>query len=681
MLLGLTSGCGPLCVQLCAWGFQILPPKTCVAGGRYQRRKEATPPRRDVSSPHTAMAQRVDGESPSPAISVGDGEVLRLAVTLAAARGLLSPVDLAAVDVAARPALGHGARSLAESASESAVRASLPFLVDPAADPTAPPRGAESWSAVHRRCHRPDATLGMGAEMACRVDARGRLWTWGVDVGHGMLGDGGQSDEDDAPTARTASVAVNRFTDAPTATRTVRHAPRVVRFDSESAPRRGSSRGPVETKSFTHLRGDEGSDDPRATLFAPTSVRITGVSVGDGHVACVDDRGGLWTWGANRQGQLGRPSVGFVRHELTLESELEDAPADPRPTRVAGFGLDSRTLDSCDDSRDDGCVAFATSVSAGTWHTVVVDATGAAHAFGYNHSGQLGLPGSPAWTFGGGGGDQYVARTVWKRPQRLKHVWDLGVRFVSASAGKHRTVFLDVEGGVWTAFCNEMSVGRVASGGNLSGDDYEQSETEPWVRRLPPNPRRVKNAPKTVYLDMSHETALMVDTRGGVWAWGKGNEGQTGLGHTRTATSPAGPLRGALENVRVERVVAGDEHCLAIAADGSLYGFGRGDDGRLWGAMRNVRSPASLCAGRAFAAVACGSVVDAMGGSKGACVGVTKDDQRVTKDGGGTCYTWGSPRPWLGRGGSDADDAMWARSNDIGAVRFDESGDGGDGFR
>ena len=601
------------------------------------------------------MAQRVDGESPSPAISVGDGEVLRLAVTLAAARGLLSPVDLAAVDVAARPAMGRGARSLAESASESAVRASLPFLVDPAAaDPTAPPRGAESWSAVHRRCHRPDATLAMGAEVACRVDARGRLWTWGVDV-HGMLGDGGQSEEEDAPTAHTAhTVAVNRFTDAPTTTRTVRHAPRVVRFDSKSAPRLGTpSRGPVDD--------DVSSTDPRATavFFAPKT-RVAGVSVGDGHVACVDDRGGLWTWGANRQGQLGRPSVGFTRHELSLESELEDAPFDPRPTRVAGFGLD----DSCD--------TFATSVSAGTWHTVVVDASGAAHAFGYNHSGQLGLPGSPAWTFSeGGGGEAYAARTVWKRPQRLRHVWDLGVRFVSASAGKHRTVFLDVEGAVWTAFCNEMSVGRVASGGNLSGDDYEQSETEPWVRRLPPNPRRVMNAPKTVYLDMSHETALMVDTRVGVWAWGKGNEGQTGLGHARTATSPAGPLRGDLEGVRVERVVAGDEHCLAVAADGCLYGFGRGDDGRLWGAMRNVRVPASLCAGKSFAAVACGSVVDEMGGSRGACVGIGKDD-------GGT-YSWGSPRPWLGRGGGDADDAMWARSNDIGVVRFDESGSpGGD---
>jgi hypothetical protein len=53
-----------------------------------------------------------------------------------------------------------------------------------------------------------------------------------------------------------------------------------------------------------------------------------------------------------------------------------------------------------------------------------------------------------------------------------------------------------------------------------------------------------------------------------------------------------------------------------------------------------------------------------MGGSKGACVGVSADDGRV--------YSWGSPRPWLGRGGGDADGAMWARSNDIGAVLFDD---------
>ena len=218
-------------------------------------------------------------EEDAPAISVGDGEALRLAVTLAAASGLLSPLDLAAVDVAARPAMGRGARSLAESASESAVRSSLPHLVDPhCADPTAPPRGVESWSAVHRRCHRPDATLAMGAEVACRVDARGKLWTWGVDVGHGVLGDGGQSDEEDAPT----STAANQFTNTPSVTRTVRHAPRVVRFKE------------------------------RISSSVSSSVTVAGVSLGDAHVVCVDTCGKLWTWGCNRQGQLGRPSVGYA---------------------------------------------------------------------------------------------------------------------------------------------------------------------------------------------------------------------------------------------------------------------------------------------------------------------------------------------------------------------------------
>lgn len=575
-------------------------------------------------------------EEDAPAISVGDGEALRLAVTLAAASGLLSPLDLAAVDVAARPAMGVGARSLAESASESAVRSSLPHLVDPhCADPTAPPRGVESWSAVHRRCHRPDATLAMGAEVACRVDAfTGKLWTWGVDVGHGMLGDGGQSDEEDAPT----STAANQFTNTPSVTRKVRHAPRVVRFKE------------------------------RISSSVSSSVTVAGVSLGDAHVVCVDTCGKLWTWGSNRQGQLGRPSVGYARHELSLESELEDSDFDPRPTRVDGFGEKE---------------TFVTSASAGCWHTVVIDAVGAAHAFGYNHSGQLGLPRSTGDTCtynqtgqtGPNGdprystSDVYSVKTVWKRPVRLTHVYESGVRFVSASAGKHRTVLLDTEGSVWTAFCNEMSIGRAGTcGSNLSGDDYtESSDTttpEPWVRRLPPNPRRVVNVPKMVYLDMSHETALMVDTTGGVWAWGKGNEGQTGLGHVKTATSPAGPLRGDLQGVRVARVRTGDEHCLAVTANGALYGFGRGDDGRLWGAVRNVHRPARLCPGKSWSAVACGSVVDGMGGSKGACVGVSADDGRV--------YSWGAARPWLGRGGGDADGAMWARSNDIGAVLFDD---------
>ena len=45
--------------------------------------------------------------------------------------------------------------------------------------------GAESWSAVHRRCHRPDATLGMGAVGSAAGSTRkgsdARTADWDVD--------------------------------------------------------------------------------------------------------------------------------------------------------------------------------------------------------------------------------------------------------------------------------------------------------------------------------------------------------------------------------------------------------------------------------------------------------------------------------------------------------------------
>ena len=114
--------------------------------------------------------------------------------------------------------------------------------------------------------------------------------------------DGGQSDEEDAPT----STAANQFTNTPSVTRTVRHAPRVVRFKE------------------------------RISSSVSSSVTVAGVSLGDAHVVCVDTCGKLWTWGSNRQGQLGRPSVGYARHELSLESELEDSDFDPRPVSLLG---------------------------------------------------------------------------------------------------------------------------------------------------------------------------------------------------------------------------------------------------------------------------------------------------------------------------------------------------------
>ena len=105
-------------------------------------------------------------ESP-PALAVGDGAALRLAVVLSAARGARSPVDLAATERA------FCSLGLAEDAAEAAVRASLPRLADPTVrgDPTTVPFGATSWRAVHRRAHDPDARLAIAGDVGCHVDA------------------------------------------------------------------------------------------------------------------------------------------------------------------------------------------------------------------------------------------------------------------------------------------------------------------------------------------------------------------------------------------------------------------------------------------------------------------------------------------------------------------------------
>ena len=79
----------------------------------------------------------------------------------------------------------------------------------------------------------------------------------------------------------------------------------------------------------------------------------------------------------------------------------------------------------------------------------------------------------------------------------------------------------------------------------------------------------------------------------------------------------------------------------------------------MWGAMRNVRSPASLCAGRAFAAVACGSVGTLMGGSRGVRRGYQRRP-RVRKAARTVRHVGVAEAVAGDGGGSDADDAIRA---------------------
>ena len=158
---------------------------------------------------------------------------------------------------------------------------------------------------------------------------------------------------------------------------------------------------------------------------------------------------------------------------------------------------------------------------------------------------------------------------------------------MSVAAARHRTLFLDEAGAVHNAFSNVLSVGAGAtvyddavarldigienervptshsnrtdaddsSGSCHNGDDSGCGRDDRVTTTAPEvaaavvdaaalNPQRVQGIPPMVCVSMTWEHALMVDRNGGVWAWGNGHHGRTGLGHERMATSPVGPLRG-----------------------------------------------------------------------------------------------------------------------------------------
>jgi hypothetical protein len=291
---------------------------------------------------------------------------LRLAVIRTASGGHLSPIDLAA---AARAFPRHSC-AWAEEAAEAAVRGTLPRLVDElAADPTAPPHGATSWRAVHRRVHvaATDQRLAIAADIGCFVDHKGggTLWTWGTDH-FGCLGDGGLSDEEgrQGDGGNGGGRGSNGNGNGNNAGSTDDDMPTLVNNDEDSSssdggdtpaaprrrctPRRVTMKITPETATgttgratgrATGIRTDAGTGTSEAQQQQPSSsaaaaaaavrhddatssrqtlptmklasprMRVMAIAVGGAHVVAADDSGGCWTWGKGINGQLGRVVV------------------------------------------------------------------------------------------------------------------------------------------------------------------------------------------------------------------------------------------------------------------------------------------------------------------------------------------------------------------------------------
>lgn len=154
-----------------------------------------------------------------------------------------------------------------------------------------------------------------------------------------------------------------------------------------------------------------------------------------------------------------------------------------------------------------------------------------------------------------------------------------------------------------------------------------------------PMPCEALSALRPVQVVGGEQTLFAVTADGKVYATGYGAGGRLGIGGTDSVSCPT--LLESLQHVFIKKVVvnSGGKHCLALSAEGEVYSWGEGDDGKLGhGNKSSCERPRviEVLRGKEVVDVACG-------GAHSACITAS-----------GELYTWGKGRYGrLGHGDSD----------------------------
>jgi len=188
-------------------------------------------------------------------------------------------------------------------------------------------------------------------------------------------------------------------------------------------------------------------------------------------------------------------------------------------------------------------------VAAGGSHSLALRADGTVWAWGSNLWGQLGIgttdnKNTPVQVRSDGAGGEAFLQDI-----------------VSIAAGENHSFALRADGTVW------------AWGSNISGQLGDGTAHE---RLTPVKVVRLENI-TTISAGVSHSIAIKED--GTVWTWGANNRGQLGDGTTISRSAPMQVLGGATGNTFLQDIIsvaAGEDHSLALRADGTVWAWGMG---------------------------------------------------------------------------------------------------------
>ena len=235
-------------------------------------------------------------------------------------------------------------------------------------------------------------------------------------------------------------------------------------------------------------------------------------------VLCNDNS--LFAWGESRAGQLG---LGHTNNQHT-------------PRQINPNCFQGKTIQY---------------IYKGNLHNLALCQDGTLFSWGHNYFGELGLG----------------HRQKQNSPQRIHNEHFQGKTLQSIQTGLFCTYALCTDGTLFSWGCNDH--GQLGLGNTTEYNTPQQINHNHFYGRTI----------QSIHTGRSYTLALSTD--GSLFAWGYNIYGQLGLGHTNNQHTPQQINPNCFQGKTIQSFYPKENHTLALCANGSLFSWGNNDDGQL----------------------------------------------------------------------------------------------------